>query len=535
MNKEKIMKSLHPSFIISAVFLMSTACPLSFAGEKAENCEALLSAPPSASAQEAQTRTTSSWLPFSSLIRSITATVTESLSNSFLTPSVDESLLTKSMDICAKNKDLSHFLLGHHDAFTKDDINIILYKGYSALKEIANGRDATENNVWIFKKNGGRFTGLLPYGILGHVILYGENQDIEAAQKKIETFICIVWALCDHSFKNGKGFHRGSFSIIDTDGYFEKYLKDYMIFVGEATDQKLAGLSDLSDITSAAKVAGINNQVYRRISSHFPNRELFYAEAHYGCDARLLNAAYALHVLPFSYTHVLLAFVGNKLNKKKIFLKPEEYGIADLLSLTQHGRCYANSGNAADRDHPLMAREKYIPDDIAQATYELLDVAASMCYKEDINANNQEQEDEGEENTNDVSDSSDSSTPFQEVYFLKCIESFHKEKKTVQFYNNSNNVDISMLWEWSQWTEYEDNIQAKLDALKAAIIKNYGNDDNQLRHRTGHEVVLNISDFKGIIVDMETFFIKEEELNAIDTSSTPYDSDEDWDEGTILA
>lgn len=367
--------------------------------------------------------------------------------------------LTPSMDFFARGSDGS-YLLRHKSNLTELDIQALTYNGYLTLTDIARGVpfENMSNILDIFKDRGESWGSEAFFGMSGWRNS-SEPKDMDKFLAKLETIVGVVWALCHHSFRQGEGFYRGSFSIIDPQGHFWAFLQEALKTLGQA--ETLNELTNLSSLSSAALNCLGSDRAYRRLSSHYTNEQCFFTQNQFGIDTRFSKSCYPIPCLPFGMSHILMGNVQNG-DLSKIFFKFEPYGLVDLFNVLNHTLEYFRSPEV----NHMMKREKDIPEGVAEKTYNLFEVLKRL-KEEEI-----KKLPEGVRRT---------------------LEEYNNKNTGVDFFKESKNLDISTLWSWCQQGMGQDYFKVLLEQIKVQLLCFYK--EETLPWRTGNERVLDFDQF----------------------------------------
>lgn len=282
----------------------------------------------------------------------------------------------------------------HHPQMTIETRKGLVEKGYNILKKIRSGKsiEMIENIIEFFPNGGRNFsTGFFTSQAFVPNIpttksccnifssfytaittrdpskIWEErpSKEIERTHKRqgaLESLISVVWALADHAAEIGQPFNSGSFSIIDPQENLFKFFMNYILFLEE-----FSGLLNELPIGSYNAYSPYGNLfMYNRkpdtySSSHYRETTI----EQFGIDARFESTGWALPVLPYQGTHILVGRVKNNLGHEKTFIKFEAYGTGDLSSWALHGFELIQSfshrgGKRSEKDIPREIVQDFI-------------------------------------------------------------------------------------------------------------------------------------------------------------------------------
>lgn len=259
------------------------------------------------------------------------------------------------------------YTYGHTMTMPPEILGAVVRKGYTKLHQILtkDGQadthaldlfvDYNNHNPYYFK-NGMTATNFYSW-LSSFVVSPSVSSDLQV-QARVETFVCLVWALVDLSWFQGDKFNRGAIIIQDKDGRLHDYLEQLTLYC--------AGVNDSANLNDGVYTLFGSNIGYNRYgkSSHFVGRQI----SHYGFDARFEPESFALPILPFFMTHILFGRCQTHTGERITFIKPEEAGLADIRSLVYH----AYNLFAPISDAQILRRERDIPRPIAESFYSLI-------------------------------------------------------------------------------------------------------------------------------------------------------------------
>lgn len=170
--------------------------------------------------------------------------------------------------------------------------------------------------------------------------------------------IALTWYFKDLAARQGEGFGRGSFSLIDPNETVYQFLLSYVKLVNGTNDPE-----------NLPYVGTLSNYAYRRdpkyyFSSHHTGRSPW---AQYGIDIRTEANQTVRKFLPEDHTHILFGklWFGEENRRPMTFFKTEEIGMGSLVAAAAHGTNFASGGKAIqatdrrEKDIPIALQKAY--------------------------------------------------------------------------------------------------------------------------------------------------------------------------------
>lgn len=141
----------------------------------------------------------------------------------------------------------------------------------------------------------------------------------------------------------GEGFESGSFSVIDPEGKLFRVFDAYISFVRGARELKNGVFVSVTPFGSGFVY---NRDPKKRASSHYKKG---LSLRQFGIDMRFESNAYALPILPYQTTHLLVGRVKTMTGLEKTFIKYEPHGLGDVSSVMAHGVDFLNSSKMREK------------------------------------------------------------------------------------------------------------------------------------------------------------------------------------------
>lgn len=153
-------------------------------------------------------------------------------------------------------------------------------------------------------------------------------------QAGLESLIAVFWALSDFASRTNDCFISGSFSIVDPDSYLFSFFCDYAkLATGKDISQLAHGPTNAFNPYGDGFAYNRDPQLLIAGSTHYPTL----TESQLGIDTRFQSSAYAIEVLPYQKSHLLVGRIKSPIGlPSKTFLKAEYYGLGDIVSTVMH-------------------------------------------------------------------------------------------------------------------------------------------------------------------------------------------------------
>lgn len=209
---------------------------------------------------------------------------------------------------------ISSFLRSYADALVGDSV---VQKEYQIRKWIADG---------------GRYA----YHILFDADFDVANPDqsiikTETQQEYFDAILSLMWYFYAEAINKGQKFEQGSFIVQDSQDRLFTFLHSYVKKMNPQSWKTVAGT-----------LGSQNPYGYTRESTHlYDSKEQGSDYNHYGIDARYQGANSSIgsvqYILPIQKSHILFGRVFPRDGNKRVFIKPEDYGLYVADGLPMHG------------------------------------------------------------------------------------------------------------------------------------------------------------------------------------------------------